>query len=271
MPPGEQYPLLGLTWHDPAADVQVVASQLLVLKIAVTPLLEHPLTAALAAYPTLPDDQLKPVPDAMRHAGIEPLDRSRVAPIGAAAAATGLGLCAHYSEPDLCEFEETQMNMTRVLGIEYTPTALAVTYSSFQASRKGYDWRTDRVWSLGSDAIPDDGEVAIEDYWQRVWVELRDMTRALKGRGRITHVLLMGDSVLGERFLKIMKDALHDVLDTDVMLQTSLGISSRSTEDLVDPVFTTAIGTAEFAKRGMESPNGCVESRICKWWRKRIG
>lgn len=96
----------------------------------------------------------------MRHAGIEPLDNSRVAPIGAAAAATGLGLCTHYTEPDICESEEMQTNTTRVLAIEYTHTALAVTYSSFQASRKGYDWQSDRFWDLGSDAIPDSGEVA---------------------------------------------------------------------------------------------------------------
>lgn len=245
-----------------------MASQLFALKTAVTLLLEHPLTAALAAYPIFPDDRSNLVPDAMRHVGIEPLDRSRIAPIGAVAAATGLGLCAHYTEPDLCEFEETQMNTTHVLGIEYTPTGLAVTYLSFQASRKGYDWRSDRAWDLGSDAIPDHGEVAIEEYWQRVWVELRDMTRALKGRGRVTDVLLIGDSVLDERFLKIMKDALYDVLDADDMLRTSLDISSRST---VDPVSAAAIGTAEFAKRNMESPSGCVESRICEWWRKQIG
>lgn len=96
------------------------------------------------------------------------------------------------------------------------------------------------------------------------------MTDALKGRGRVTHVLLMGDSVFHERFLKIMKDALRDVLDADVMLRISSDISSRSTENVVDPVFAAAIGTAEFAKRNMESPSGCVESRICKWWRKQI-
>lgn len=248
-----------------------MASQLLALKAAVTLLLEHPLTAALATYPIFPDDRLNLVPDAMRHVGIEPLDRSRIAPIAAVAAATGLGLCAHYTEPDVCEFEEMQMNTTRVLGIDYTPTGLAVTYSSFQASRKGYDWRSDRAWDLGSDAIPDDGEIAVEQYWQRVWVELRDMTRGLKGRGRVTHVLLMGDSVLEERFLKIMRDALHDVLEADVMLRTSLDFSSRSTEDSLDPVSAAAIGTAEFAKRNMESPSGCVESRICDWWRKQIG
>lgn len=271
MPPGEQYPLLSLTGHDPAADVHFVASQLIALKAAIAPLLEHPLTAALAAYPTFPDDQLNLVPDAMRHAGIEPPDRSRVAPIGAAAAATGLGLCAHYSEPDLCEFEETQMNTTRVLGIEYTPTALAVTYSSFQASRKGYDWRTDRAWDLGSDATMNDGDDAVEEYWKRVRVELQDMIRALKGRSRVTHVMLMGDSVLDERFLQIMEDALHNVLDTNVMLRTSSDFSSELKKTSVDPIFAVAIGTAEFAKRGMESPSGCVESRICKWWRRQIG
>jgi len=248
-----------------------VASQLLALKVAVTPLLEHPLTAALAAYPTFVDNRLNLVPDAMRYAGIEPLDRSRIAPIGAAAAATGLGLCAQYTEPDLCDFEETQMNTTHVLGIEYTRTALAVAFSSFKASRKGYDWKSDRGWHLGSDAVPHDDEDAVGRYWQRVRVELQDMTRVLKGRSRVTHVMLMGDSVLDARFLRIMRDALHDVLDRNVVLRTLLNVSSKSKEDSVDPMFAVAIGTAEFAKRSMESPNGCVESRICKWWRKEIG
>ncbi len=248
-----------------------MTSQLLALKVALRPLLEHPLAAALATYPTLPDDQFNLFPDAMRHAGIEPLGYDRVAPTGAAAAATGLGLYAQYTDPDICEFEEMQMNTTSVLGIEYTHTALAVTYSSFQASRKGYDWRSDRNWDIGSDAIPDDGETAVDEYWERVWVELRDMARPLKERGHITHILLMGDSVLNERFLKIMKDALHDVLNADVMLSTLWDVSSRSTEDLVGPVHAAAIGTAEFARRNMESPSGCVESRVCKWWRKQIG
>lgn len=79
----------------------------------------------------------------------------------------------------------------------------------------------------------------------------------------------MGESALDERFLDVMRDALHDVLHDDVMIP--LDATSKLKEKLINPTFAAARGTAEFAKRLMESPDGCVEIRLRRWWRRHFG
>ena len=82
------------------------------------------------------------------------LGDERLTTVGAAATANRLGLCANYTEIDVCDSEETRMSMKRVLAVQYTREALVVTISPFKASLKGFEWTSDQVWNLGSDARP---------------------------------------------------------------------------------------------------------------------
>ncbi len=83
----------------------------------------------------------------------------------------------------------------------------------------------------------------------------------------ITHVVLTGESALDKAFLDVVRDALSDVLPEAV----ALSFTETSGTQMVSPLFATARGAAEFAKRKSECPAESVETAVCKWWRKQIG
>ena len=58
------------------------------------------------------------VHEAMEYANIAMLGEQRVAPVGAVAAANGIGLCENFIDLDACEDEEVGLPMTRMLAIE---------------------------------------------------------------------------------------------------------------------------------------------------------
>ena len=227
---------------------------------------DQPLPSALPTFPYFPGLSLDLVQEAMRQANIAVLGDQRVAPVGAAAAANGLGLCQNFTDIEACENEEASMPMTRVLAIEYTKTALSITLSPFQASRKGYDWTNNRAWDLGANARPKETDTKkdVENYWRCVREEIQKIPARVPAGRPINRVLVMGESVLDEKFLCVMADALHDVLEDSVPIETD-------EHSIIDPTFAAARGAAEFGKRKMESPDGCAEPVICKWWRRWIG
>lgn len=64
------------------------------------------------------------------------------------------------------------MEMSRVLAIDYTRTALSTTYSALQASHMSYEWNSNRNWDSGADATPKDNEAEIQKYWAQVRTEI---------------------------------------------------------------------------------------------------
>lgn len=226
---------------------------------------DQPLPSALPTFPYFSGLSLDLVQGAMREANIAVLGDQRVAPIGAAAAANGFGLCQNFTDIEAYKNEEAGMPMTRVLAIEYTRTAPSITLSPFQASRKGYDWVNNRAWDLGANARPKetDAKKDVEKYWRRVREEIQKIHARVPAGRPINRVLVMGESVLDEKFLRVMADALHNVLDDGVPIETDEHFT-------IDPTFAAARGAAEFGKRIMESPDGCAEPVICKWWRRWI-
>lgn len=249
------------TWSE---SVKIIGTALAALKAVVEPLLlNQPLPSVLPAYPNFPGLQWRMVQEAMEYANIAMLGEQRVAPVGAVAAANGIGLCENFIDLDACEDEEVGLPMTRMLAIEYAKVALTVTLSPFRTSRKSYDWTIERAWDLGADARPESPDTeGIRLYWQRVRAGIQKIPARIPADRPITHVVVMGESALDETFLTVMSDALRDVLDV-----RSMGIYETH---MVDPTFAAARGAAEFGKRMMESPDGCVEGSICKWWRRRL-
>ena len=243
---------------------QIIGSLLYKLKASAKVSIPQPFSSALATFPNFPGLQYQVVLDAFNYASIHLLNKGRVAPVAAAAAANGLGLCETYTELDVCDVEEAQLAMKRVLTIDYTRAALTVTLSPFQASHNSFDWNEHRAWNLGADALPGMEGGELDEYWQLVRYEIQKLPKKVQPARPITHVVLTGESALNEAFLDVVRDALSDVLLEDV----ALSFTETSVTNMVSPLFATARGAAELAKRELESPYGCVETCICRWWRK---
>ena len=245
---------------------QIIGSLLCTLKASAKASISQPISSALATFPNFPGLQYQVVSDAFNYASIRFLNEGRVAPVAAASAANGLGLCETYTELNACDAEEAQMAMKRVLSIDYTRAALTVTLSPFQASHNSFDWNEHRAWSLGADALPGREGGELDEYWQLVRHEIQTLPKKAQPARPITHVVLTGESALDEAFLDVVRDALSDVLPEAV----TLSFMETSGTQMVSPLFATARGAAELAKRKSESPDGCVETAICRWWRRQI-
>ena len=252
------------SFHSPA---QIIGSLLCTLKASAKTSIPQPLSSALATFPNFPGLQYQVVSDAFNYASIHLLKEGRVAPVAAAAAANGLGLCETYAEINACDVEEAQMAMKRVLTIDYTRAALTVTLSPFQASHNSFDWNEHRAWNLGTDTLPGMEGGELDEYWQLVRHEIQKLPKEAQPTRPITHVVLTGESALNEAFLDVVRDALSDVLPEAV----ALSFTETSVTHMVSPLFATARGAAELAKRESESPDECVETTICRWWRKQVG
>ena len=247
--------------------VQTLTKALITLKASTQLLLppNTPFPPALPTYPNFSHLSYPMISAAMFAAQIRLVGNARTPPVGAAAAANGLGLCNNYTELDVCEDEETHMPMTRLLAVEYTRAALVVTLSPFQASRNGFDWMQVREWGLGGALLP-----AEKEQRKRYWADVRSVTSrfVVEQAMPVTVVIVIGECALDEKFLEVMRGVLENVLPDgrDSVLSIDDGGSG-----LINPRFAASRGAAEFGKRILEGPDGCVEMNYCKWWRKIIG
>ena len=94
----------------------------------------------------------------------------------------------------------------------------------------------------------------------RGWARLADAKRP------ITHVMLTGESALSETFLRVVRDALNDGLPEAPPVQSKM----MTSVEMINSTYAAARGGAELAKRTLESPKDCIETRLCRWWRRRI-
>lgn len=241
--------------------MSIIGTALEEVKAVVEPMISQPLTAALPTFHNYLNLQFQDVQRAFQYARINMLGDERLATVGAAAAAYRLGLCANYTEIDICDSEEIRMSMKRVLAIQYAREALAVTISPFKSSRKGFDWTSDQAWNLGSDARPGQNPREVSIYWHNVRTMIRRWARLALAKRSITHVMLIGESALSETFLRVVRDALKDGLPEAPPVQSKMTTSV----EMIDPTYAAARGGAELAKRTLESPKDCVETRFCKW------
>lgn len=182
-------------------------------------------------------------------------------PVGAAAAANGIGLCSTFTKLDVCCQEESRLPHSLILGIEYTSASLTATMSPLKESRTGIGLDFKRYWDLGAGNEQKDGL-----YWRRVKEAIMQMPRGCRGR-HITDVVLMGESATDDRFLRTLQDALWEVLPDAAARSSQQALTGHFEE----PGFAAARGAAEIAKRVMEAPNSCKERVYCDWWRRSIG
>lgn len=176
----------------------------------------------------------------------------------AAFAGSGMGLCKDYQDGRACERQEACFKPNHLLHIDLADTGLSgaiVTYIK-------------RYWDAGSsstflNASLGTGSLANTDlhpsqsqYWLAVGQVIRNLVTSLKHR--ITLLILTGPTASDPEFRASLKDALIDLVPSKVRDGT-LEDLDEAKQDLTDnePLWLTAQGAAEIAKRRQEGPFRC--------------
>ena len=139
------------------------------------------------------------ITEALQYAGISPLPgdpdlETRPAPVAAAAAANGIGLCKSYAEVDVCNQEEALLPDSQVLGIEYSNVSLSVFLSPFTLHMLA---STSTKFEHGT-LVRETAETS-EGYWQLVKETIQRLPREWEHKG-ISDIVVMGESSLNRKF-----------------------------------------------------------------------
>ncbi|PVH92049.1 hypothetical protein DM02DRAFT_733904 [Periconia macrospinosa] len=176
----------------------------------------------------------------------------------AAYAGFGHGLCATYTNPDVCGYEEYNLPYQRILHLDFTDKALTTTIKGL---KKWMSWGVDAsviVAELGYEHNNDDDGPS-DLFFDRIRDHIRNFTISTKYR--ITELIFTGTRVGDQRFKDAVSAALRDLVADDTM--KTLDDAFRA-HDEPDFVFATAKGAAEVAKRRLEGPVRCKWSKDCK-------
>lgn len=117
-----------------------------------------------------------------------------------------------------------------------------------------------------------DDDTNSEQYWSNIAYRIRELV----DRGYKFHVdelLLTGPGAANNRFHAIINEALHDVVDENVLafiedLEDAANIDQEELKSFLS--FSTARGAAEIAKRTQEGPIHCVQSEECRRRREQV-
>ncbi|EON63516.1 hypothetical protein W97_02744 [Coniosporium apollinis CBS 100218] len=226
-------------------DVGALSGMITDLRTEAEKFLGYRISSVVAAVVNLAAIYGEDIYDAFGYAGLEDI---QIRPFNyptyetmAAVAGHGLGLCEHYMDKEACEAEIRPIsNMTNVLSVLYTRTALTVSLSRTSVAAWLYEHAPYKLedFTLGYDARHDNPR---EEY---CWEALRDAIRAPILRGSVhsrvrqpSKVLLFGECSGNPRFRRLLEEEI-------------MSLFGRLPEILDDePVFVWARGAAEFAKR----------------------
>ena len=181
----------------------------------------------------------------------------------------GKGLCQHYKNPWQCAEEQNQAPLEITLVVGMTPTGIcgeiirARSAFTYLQPRKG-----DRAFldlELGL-ATSDDKP----DFWKRVTERLQDFCATVSEGFRIDTILLTGDNATHPSFLQTLQTALvgngHLQKRNSEWGQLSF---VHEGEIIVDPVFASVRGAAQYIRWRQEAPIGCEERDWCEEKRRR--
>ncbi|KAF4631362.1 hypothetical protein G7Y89_g6777 [Cudoniella acicularis] len=218
--------------------------------------------AALPTTPPLPGLTTEDVEDAMEFAGLSTIATHKhigidVWETSAAFAATGQGLCKNYTNCDACEQEEADMPFERVLAVSFSRRAFSAAYTSMQSAYMSWHNKDVLSFSLGLENLPQNKEEQVA-FWGKIRDGIVDVGRV--SPRPLTRLLLLGDEAHDARFLEVMRDALG------VLIPEFPGsrFGFLETGMFLDPLYVTARGAAEFAKRAQEAPASCREPSRCQ-------
>ena len=223
---------------------------------------------ALLSVPNLPGLSYEDLQDAIEYADLKMLSThkhigDKVSEVSAAFAGASNGLCRHYEDIDACEDEEAAMPVSHILALSLSQKSFSAAYTYMQAAYRSVLEKQATHFDLGLQSLPSGGENCQEEkalYWSRIRETIIEVGRA--SRGTLNTLLLLGENADDQEFIRTVQDALRALLlNTPSDIPTILWSPKQDCEN--DPLYLTARGAAEFAKRAQEAPAGCKEPAHC--------
>ncbi|KAF5724456.1 chitinase [Fusarium mundagurra] len=269
-------------------DVGIIATILVSLRDVTSAAVTSPLDRVAVSHSRIQGLAEPDLWDALEHAHIRPwvaacLPRPKVVlPLPAAGAypsqllesyavfaGHGKGLCKHYKNFWQCEEEQDNVPLETTLVVGISPA----------------DLRGDiiRPWSAFTDLQPRRGDrtfVDLElglaasedkpDFWARVTERLQGFCGTVPKGFRLDTILLTGENATHPAFLQALRSALvgNGYLQRE---SDSGGSFFHEGETVIDPVFASARGAAQYARWRQEAPIGCEEQDKCEEERRGQG
>lgn len=248
---------LGETWDDmprqwlrsarkalglaPSPDVGRLAKMISDLRAQVESQTGMPVDSATVTTLHLPALYYEDLHDAFEYVGLTYLpymffDHYVLYEISAVYAGYGYGLCSNYTDHDACKREEHGMPPEVDMAILFTRNVLTVSLSITRSADYLYDTSSLKNFTLGYDARGREGADE-EKYWDAVGLQVEQSVIDHGNWDRPAKVLLIGECVRDETFLRVLARALsHQMADKpEILSEDEEGIAAK--------------GAAEFAKR----------------------
>ncbi|KAF5718961.1 hypothetical protein FGLOB1_1375 [Fusarium globosum] len=270
-------------------DVGLIATMLVSLRDVTSAAVTSPLDRVAVSHSRIQGLAEPDLWDALEHARIRPwvaagLPRPKVVlPLPAAGgypsqllesyavfAGHGKGLCKHYKNFWQCEEEQDNVPLEATLVVGITPTDLRGeiirTWSAFTdlQPRRGDRTFVDLELGLATSENP--------DFWARVTERLQGFCGAVPKGFRLDTILLTGENATHPAFLQALRSALigNGYLQGESDSKVKIPYVPEGGA-VIDPVFASARGAAQYARWRQEAPIGCEEQDRCKEERRRQG
>ena len=248
---------------------------------------KHPsltLTRALITVPETPGLTDADFSDAMDYLGLTLLITNKhvaSAPpeLSAAYAGSGHGLCMHYPVIDTCEDEEADMPTAHILALSLTHHTFSASYTYTRTAYRSVLESSATRFDLGLDHLPSSNPFPYPNppptdalnpdahYWAQIAHTIVEIGRtALRP---LATVLLLGEDASNADFIRTAQEALRELLPEASAEEVAAMV--RVPTDGEGPLYLAAKGAAEFGKRRLEAPAGCVEPKRCAVNREPVG
>ncbi|KAF4331780.1 chitinase [Fusarium beomiforme] len=271
-------------------DVGIIATILVSLRDVTSIAVTSPLDRVAVSHPRIQGLAEPDLWDALEYAHIRPwvaagLPRPKVVlPLPAAGgypsqllesyavfAGHGKGLCKHYKNFWQCAEEQDNVPLETTLVVGITPTDLRGeiirTRSAFTDLQPKHGDRAFVDLELGLATSEDK-----RDFWARVTERLQGFCGTVPEGFRLDTILLTGENATHPAFLQALRSAL--VSNGYLQRESDSGEKISFVHEggaVIDPVFASARGAAQYAKWRQEAPIGCEEQDRCEEERRRQG
>jgi len=223
--------------------------------------LHHNLESFIVTFPRIVGLCEEDILDAIYYIGLRPLQLPlpqsaryihQSYELGASYMGSGLGLCANYTNLQVCNEEADKLPTVNVLSVHYSRHALAIDAKNISRIGNSDDpyafppyrepqnthWSSPIDFELGSNSLPSSigGRNA---YWHRVrqFIQRDPHASYYALRRNITDVLLQGESALDTNFLQALHEALQGIAGYRILIH------------MPDPTQIAAKGVALMAMR----------------------
>ncbi|KAH7217564.1 hypothetical protein BKA60DRAFT_621841 [Fusarium oxysporum] len=271
-------------------DVGIIATILVSLRDVTSIAVTSPLDRVAVSHPRIQGLAEPDLWDALEYAHIRPwvaagLPRPKaVLPLPAAGgypsqllesyavfAGHGKGLCKHYKNFWQCAEEQDNVPLEATLVVGITPTDLRGeiirTRSAFTDLQPRHGDRAFVDLELGLATSEDK-----PDFWARVTERLQGFCGTVPEGFRLETILLTGENATHPAFLQSLRSAL--VGNGYLQRESDSGEKISFVHNggaVIDPVFVSARGAAQYARWRQEAPIGCEEQDRCEEERRRPG